>query len=86
MQKLMGNVTPVHILELLCQKIFHKRLILLLKFMEKSCLQSFFLDTIDEEEVSSCISSIKSFKTNSATGPDEIPNKFVKAANVIILF
>ena len=53
------------------------------KIYGKSCLQSFFLDTIDEEEVSSCISSIK---TNSATGPDEIPPKFVKAANAIILF
>ena len=52
------------------------------KIYGKSCLQSFFLDTVDEEEVSSCISSIK---TNSAPEPDEILPKFVKAANVIIL-
>ena len=68
-------------LELLRQKILHKRLIPLIKIYGKSCLQSFFLDTIDEKEVSSCITSIKA---NPAPGPDEIPPMFVKAANVII--
>jgi len=51
------------------------------KIHDKSCLQSFVLQEIDEEEISSYI---KNIKTSSAPGPDEIPPKFVKFANIIL--
>ena len=47
-----------------------------------SCLQSFVLHKISENEVSSCINDIK---TNSAHGMDGIPSKFVKMAKCVLV-
>ena len=46
-----------------------------------SCIQSFVLSEICEEEVDSCIDNIKS---GSAQGSDETPPKFVKLSRCII--
>ena len=51
------------------------------KIFTNSCIQSFALLEICEEETSSCIDNIKS---GSAQGPDEIPPKFVKLSKCII--
>ena len=45
------------------------------KIHDKSCLQSFAFQEIDEEEVSFCINNIK---VNSAPGSDGIPARFMK--------
>ena len=51
------------------------------KIFTNSCIQSFVLLEICEEEVNSCIANIKS---GSAQGSDEIPPKFVKLSKCII--
>ena len=51
------------------------------KIHDKSCLQSFAFQKIDEEEVNFCINNIK---VNSAPGLDGIPFKFVKLAKIIL--
>ena len=51
------------------------------KVFTNSCIQSFVLPEICEEEVNSCIDNIKS---GSAQGSDEIPPKFVKLSKCII--
>ena len=51
------------------------------KIHSKSCMLSFMLHEITPEEVSNCISKIKSY---SAPGMDGIPPKFVKSASCIL--
>ena len=51
------------------------------KIFTNSCIQSFVLPEICEEEVNSCTDNIKS---GSAQGFDEIPPKFVKLSKSII--
>ena len=51
------------------------------KIFTNSCIQSFALPEICEEEVNSCIDNIKS---GSAQGSHEIPPKFVKLSKCII--
>ena len=50
-------------------------------YLNKSCQSTFVLEKIAEEEVSACISKLK---TNSSPGIDDIPNRFIKLANVVI--
>jgi len=52
-----------------------------LKIYSKRCINSFVFHKISEEEVSTCLSNVKTY---SAHGPDEIPTKFVKLANKIL--
>jgi len=54
---------------------------LYLKLYSKRSIKSFIFHEISEEEVSTCISNIKTY---SAHGPDEIPSKFVKLANKVL--
>ena len=51
------------------------------KIHDKSCLQSFAFQEIDEEEVNFCINDIK---VNLVPGLDGIPPRFVKLAKTIL--
>ena len=51
------------------------------KIHDKSCLQSFAFQEIDEEEVNFYINKIK---VNSTPGSDGIPPRFVKLAKTIL--
>ena len=51
------------------------------KIHDKSCLQSFAYQDIDEEKVNFCINNIK---VSSAPGSDGIPPRFVKLAKTIL--
>jgi len=52
-----------------------------LKIYSKRSFKFYVFHEISEEEVSTCISNIKTY---SAHGPDEIPSKFVKLANKVL--
>ena len=52
-----------------------------LKIFTSSCVQSFALQEICEEDVISCIDNVKS---DAAPGSDEIPSKFIKLSKCIL--